>query len=286
MDGCMAPKSSGFSMARKRGHADMETVPGTPPLPNTADTSDTVDLTSSEDPRPSRKQRRTGPSPLFKKTTATVPRTLPMDPHDALLEELKGKYVILVATVISSSKIEKKITTVLDHLGHIDMFDPACVPGVMMLHARAGDTSKMVTVMETAKRRMGQLGQKWYQYNRVYEVAKELDDKGDNSNAISSGGDGEGGTQTVIDDTMFMDGNEEDDDNKAFEPTKSIFDVTLQPTRSLFDLTLQDKPATDTKKKNVYMSIFLSRVPMPELQDKPSFTLQTNAGEMEAGRKK
>ncbi|CAN8105856.1 unnamed protein product [Discula destructiva] len=251
------------NMRRKRDHGEMDidTVTTSPtPASSPNKPTDIVDLTS-DNPRPSRKQRRVGPS------TTTIPRTLPMAPHDALLAELRGKYSLITATVISSSKINKKVSAVLAHLGHIDMFSADCVPGVMMLHARAGDTSKLVTIMELAKRRMSEVGHKWYQYNRVYEVAEEPGSKGKKNDDATSSGGGANGTETVVVEDTVLEGNEDEDD--AFEPTKT-----------LLDLTLQDKPATDSQNKNAYMSIFLSRVPMPELQAKPSFTLQTNESQL------
>lgn len=183
-----------------------------------------------------------------------------MEPHEELLAELKGKYEIMTTSVISSSKIHKKVTTVLSHLGHVDLFSQESRPGVMMLHARATDASKMVTVMELAKRRMGEIGQVWYQYNRVYEVAEERGNKA--SLPLNSGGWADG-AQTVIEDTVLED---EDDEDDAFEPIETPL-----------NLAIRDKPAIVSK--NTYMSMFLSRVPMLELQTKASITLQTNAGQ-------
>lgn len=154
----------------------------------------------------------------------------------------------------------------LSHLGHIDMWDIECVPGVVMLHARAGEANKLVTVMELAKRRLTESGYKWYQYNRVYEVAEERRVEGTKKN---DGTDHSKNKTTddslmVIDDTLLeKEEGDEDDEADAFEPIKT-----------LMDLTIQDKPATESK--NAYMSVFLSRVPMPELKAMPGFTLQDN----------
>lgn len=130
----------------------------------------------------------------------------------------------------------------------------------MMLHARANDASKMVTVMEIAKRRMGEIGQVWYQYNRVYEVAESRSHK---AGSTSNGSGRAQGTHTVIEDTIQID---EDEDDGSFEPMQTPL-----------DLAIRDKPTTEPK--NTYMSMFLSRVPMPELQAKAFITLQTNAGQ-------
>lgn len=200
------------------------------------------------------KRQRVGPS------NATIPTTLPMQPHGELLQELKGKYSIATTSVIASSKINKKVTQVLSHLGHVDLFSQSSVPGVMMVHARANDANKMVTVMEIAKRQMNQAGQPWYQYNRVYEVA---DGRGSRANAIGRGAD-----LTVIENTVLEGGDaDEDDEEDAFEPVENTFERAIR-----------EKPAEESK--TTYMSIFLSRVPMPELQSKSYITLQTNGDEI------
>lgn len=205
-----------------------------------------------------------------------------MRPHEELLQDLKGKYEIATATVISSSKINKKVTSVLSHLGHVDLFSPDSRPGVMMLHARAGDASKMVTVMELAKRRMGEAGVVWYQYNRVYEVTEEAVVRGGKSGGSNnSGGGWAGGSQTFIEDTVMGgedDGKDGKDDNDE-EEEEDAFDLAETP----FELAVRDKPATESK--TTYMSMFLSRVPIPELQTKVFITLQTNANQLGSQQK-
>lgn len=133
-----------------------------------------------------------------------------------------------------------------------------------MVHARANDANKMVTVMEIAKRQMNQAGQPWYQYNRVYEVA---DGRGSRENVPT----GRKADQTVIENTVLEGGDadedDEDDEDDAFEPVETAFERAVL-----------DKPAEESK--TTYMSIFLSRVPMPELQSKAYITLQTNGAEI------
>ncbi|KKY33643.1 hypothetical protein UCDDA912_g06353 [Diaporthe ampelina] len=228
----------GGSAGAKRPVSDID-VPETKPSP--------IETNSN-------KRQRVGGS------NAIMPTTLPMQPHEELLQELKGKYSIATTSVIGSSKINKKVTQVLSHLGHVDLFSQTSVPGVMMVHARAHDANKMVTIMEIAKRQMNQAGQPWYQYNRVYEVA---DGRGARCNPTGRGAD-----QTFVENTVL--GGEdasEDDEEDAFEPVETAF-----------ELAIREKPAEETKA--TYMSIFLSRVPMPELQSKAYITLQTNGAKI------
>lgn len=236
-------------------------------VPASSSTPEVVDLTS-DNSQSTRKQRRVGPS------TSTIPRTLTMQPHEELLSELRGKYNIFTGSVISSTKINKRVTSVLSNLGHIDLFssEPG-KPGVMMLHARAGASSKMITVMELAKRRMSETGITWYQYNRVYKVVgQEVDTKGKGGSGSGHRRGGFGGNQTVIEDTMMEmeegDGDEdgEEDEEHAFESMQT----------AAIDLAISDNPATESEA--TCMSMFLSRVQIPELQSKMCITLQTNAG--------
>ncbi|KAL1875353.1 hypothetical protein Daus18300_003092 [Diaporthe australafricana] len=201
----------------------------------------------------SNKRQRVG------RSNSTIPTTLPMQPHEELLQELKGKYSIATSSVISSSKINKKVTQVLSHLGHVDLFNPSSIPGVMMVQARAHDANKMVTVMEIAKRQMNKAGQPWYQYNRVYEVA---DGRGARANRSGRVPD-----QTVVENTV-LEGQDADEDEE---------DDAFEPVETAFERAIREKPAEESKA--TYMSIFLSRVPMPELQSKTYITLQTNGGE-------
>lgn len=205
----------------------------------------------------SNKRQRVGSS------NATIPTTLPMQPHEELLQELKGKYSIATTTVIASSKINKKVTQVLSHLGQVDLFSQSSVPGVIMVHARANDANKMVTVMEIAKRQMNQAGQPWYQYNRVYEVA---DGRGSRGNPTGRGAD-----QTVIENTVLECGG-------ADNGTDSGEEDPFEPVETAFERAIREKPTGESK--TTYMSIFLSRVPMPELQSKTYITLQTNGAEI------
>lgn len=211
------------------------------------------------------KKQRVGGGPAAVSTT--IPRTLPTQPHEELVRELEAKYHVQATSVVSSSKINKKVTSVLSHLGHVDLFDPASRPGVIMLHARDKDASKMVTVVELAKRRLAEVGQPWFQYNRVYQVAEQP--KTSNSK-LGRAANRRVEDETIIEDTALggvdVDGDE-DEDEDAFEPMENAFEQAIRKTPAV-------EPAS------TYMSMFLARVPIPELQAKAFMSLQTNAAEL------
>lgn len=269
-----SPNNSSNNLRRKRDFAEVDTIPASPSArpPATATTQGQGQQQHSD--QRSRKQRRVGPAP------STLPQTLPSEPHEELLQELRGRYEIVTTSVLSSSKINKKVTTVLAHLGRVDLFSAESRPGVVMLHARAGDASKMVTVMELAKRRMGEAGITWYQYNRVYEVAGTARSGG--AAGHGRGGGNPGGTggqnQKMVEDTVMgagMNGQGESDDDDDDEDDE---DDAFEPVETPLELAARSKPAAEPK--STYMSVFLSRVPIPELRAKSSMTLQTNASEI------
>lgn len=223
--------TSSKSKGSKRPHPDAETI---------------IPASSTNITPASQKKQRVGPS------TSSIPRTLPMHPHEDILGELQKKYKVLDTSVISSSKIEKKVSSILAHLGRFDFVDLAVLPGIMMLHARASDTGKMTSVIELVKRRIGESHQPWYQYNRLYEVSSEGRPKQQPS-------------QTVIEETVLGE-NEDDGEDDDFE----MMDTP-------FERALREKPVAETMP---YMSIFLSRIPVPELQAKSYITIQSNVDEI------
>lgn len=110
------------------------------------------------------------------------PTTLPLEPHAAILADLQHKYAVRVLSVISSTRMEKRIKAVLEHLGGDSK------PGVVLLHARAPDANKLVSIAEIVKRRIREgyfagadkamkkktkkdaAAVAWCQYDRIYDV--------------------------------------------------------------------------------------------------------------------
>lgn len=197
------------------------------------------------------KRVRTGPAPPH------VPNTLPMQPHEDVLAELKPKYDVKTLSVISSTPIAKRVEQVLAHLGRFHPSDMSVLPGVVLVHARADQAGKMTSVVELVKRRVHEAEQKWFQYNRLYEVSVEPRRAAERS---------------IIEDTVLGDhggGSEEEDD----------FEVMQTP----FERAVHKEPEVTMKP---YMSIMLSRVPILELQAKDYITTQSNSDQIEYLRKK
>lgn len=152
----------------------------------------------------------------------------------------------------------------------------------MMLHARASDASKMVTVMELAKRRMGEAGVAWYQYNRVYEISDSLSRSTAGCSASQSEKADGAYSQTVIKETI-LDGGLDNVEAQDEESEDRYEEGDAEEVITSLESVARDKPSTESK--STYMSMFLSRVRIPELQSKSYMTLQTNEGELRNRRK-
>lgn len=223
------------------------------------------------------KNQKNQPKPKTAKTEKET-GTLPLEPHAAVLAELRPRRDVLVLSVISSSKMEKRIAAILGHLGRSPLADPSepaaaqgasaaaapPPPGAVLLHARSADSGKLISIAEIAKRRMREgfyregpqsdgrtAALAWYQYNRLYDVQTEVK-KGHENN--ENRGENE-------------DNEEQDED--GFEP---------MPQR--FQEAVGDAAAGQTVTRT-YMSIILSRVALPELLRHSDITCQASVDPVE-----
>ncbi|KAK1731103.1 hypothetical protein CaCOL14_005595 [Colletotrichum acutatum] len=189
-------------------------------------------------------------------------QTTPLPPsHEALLADLRSKYDVLPAFTISSTKIQKRVTWLLQHLRKNDG-DPR--KRAVLVYARPGEVAKMISIVETVKRIVAAENRvdgkeeeesrgKWYQYSLMYE----LPPKPDVVEETVLGG-GSSGTRN---------GSEEDDDGDEddFEVMESRFERAVLP-----------QPVKRAAKS---LSIFLSLAPVPELKARDDVTTQTNAAQ-------
>ncbi|TLS24141.1 hypothetical protein PpBr36_08132 [Pyricularia pennisetigena] len=206
----------------------------------------TTTISSTDDATKNKKQR-TGPS------NSQIPSRLPLEPHEAILTELRPRYDVATFSVISSTSMSKRIDQILNHLGRFHPSDMAVLPGAALLHARSRDAAKMVSLTELVRRRIHEEGQKWFQYNRLYEVDVEASHE-----------------STIIEETVLH-GVSDDLDEDGFEVAAT---ERAANTPNVFERAVMGRPKTEHA---LYMSVFLSRVPIPELRAKPFITEQTNS---------
>lgn len=177
------------------------------------------------------------------------------------LESVEAKFQVQIHSVISSSKIQKKVTSVLRHLTASDT--PAEEgPRVSVLRAKAPDAGKLVTIAEIAKRELsaqkeGGTGGRWFQYIGLGEQAKE--------------GSKEVDRKIAVDNTISSDkAQDEDDPGDEDEPVEPQ-DGTTTATKTPFERAIEGRPK---KQVVAMMSLFLSRVSIDEL--KKQYGEQTN----------
>lgn len=78
--------------------------------------------------------------------------------------DLSAKYTLLQLSVISSSSISNRTTSLITHIKST----PAdSKPAVVALHAKAPVANKLISIVEIAKRELKKDGQRFYQYNAL-----------------------------------------------------------------------------------------------------------------------
>ncbi|KAI1098605.1 hypothetical protein F4804DRAFT_119319 [Jackrogersella minutella] len=187
-----------------------------------------------------RKRADTGPIPPNKKARLESSLNLSSIEDAKILQAVESKYEIQVHSIISSSKIQKKVVTVLRHLTS----SATNKPNVSILRAKASDTGKLVSVAEIAKRELEKRtddGRIWFQYIALGEEIKEIPR-------------GEG--NTIIEETKLGDAGDDD-----FEVMKTPFERAIESQPRLRGVPI--------------MSLFLCRVSVEEL--KKRYGEQTNA---------
>ena len=228
------------------------TIPATQPS-NLQNTSKRKRPESSKDDILAKKQR-------FMQEDATPVSTLSssLTPLESLLSELRPKYEVKTMSVITSTSICKHIDKALAHLSRFSFLDASVLPGVIVLYTKSKAASKAVTVAETIRRRISEGGQKWYQYNVLYEIALHAQTARESS---------------IVEETLLS------DDETSPESFGLLH--TGATRASLWDLAV-DAPKSQSQ---AVMAVFISRVPVAELLPFCNTGVQTNASEIDRRRK-
>lgn len=234
-------------------------------------------ITTHEAPIPMAAGKRKSPSDdyahvesLKKRRTAETrnPKPSPTSPYmqvyNPILDTLKSKYEVKVMSVIPSTSINKHIDKALQHLSRFSAWDQKVLPGTVLLCAKSTTSNKLITIAELIRRRIGETEQKWYQYNVLSETICE-------EPALGTAEDHSVAEETI----MAVDGEEDDEEEApAFETMrlkKTIHELAVEPPKIRYQ---------------AYMTVLLSRVPLEELRNIPSVSLQTNEQHVEQLRKK
>lgn len=184
--------------------------------------------------------------------------------YNPLLAKLSPKFEVKAMSVMPSTSISKHVDRALEHLGRFSPWDQTILPGVVLLCAKQPATSKLITIAELVRRRIGESEQKWFQYNIVKEMVIE-----EPTPASAAAGE-----LSVVEDTfMAVDGEDvEGADDEYFETRQpTIHEQAVQPAKVRY---------------KAFMSVLLSRVPLHELRTEFYVSCQTNEELIERKRKK
>jgi len=137
----------------------------------------------------------------------------------AITKELARSYELRVTSIISSSKIQKKVKAVLEFLttsSEVDM-----KPRVIILHSKAAPASKLITIAEIAKRELGRDAGVWFQYSAIGELVTErqADPTRKLMAAVQEGDVNEEGSQ---------DAAGQDEEEEGFETMKTPFERAIE----------------------------------------------------------
>ena len=229
----------------------------------------------TDDPLPS--STRMPPPPSQQKQSDHGPAAPSRSSIDLPLEihHLLPKYDFTSMSILSSAKMSQKIALVLSRIRVADSAT-AAKPGVVVLHAKAAVASKMIGIVEIAKKEIEREGGKWWQYSKLEPKVEEMKPKlkhkprqnkttteitGEIRNAepvlegIEAGKEVDGATQEpgeVVD----PDNGEVADDN-----SEEGFETMISPPQRA--ALSMEKP----KVRSVpVMTIFIGRVPLPALK--------------------
>jgi hypothetical protein len=215
----------------KKSHGEADFSENGPPSKRIKTSADyptlLVDITAQNDDSipPSAADRLVPPS-----TTSTVSATS-IPGNEALHAELSSTYNVTTTSIISSSKIEKKATRLLELLNTYPVTKGE-KENLVALYAKANVASKMISVVEIAKREIAERGGKWFQYNAVGELVEErkLKPQGSEKGGKNGVGDASTASEKVGDPQKEEEdeNNEADSGSEAFETMKTPFERAIE----------------------------------------------------------
>ena len=147
---------------------------------------------------------------------ADISTSLPTFALPTDLRHLTKRHNLFELAINSSSKIRAKVTTLISHLQQpgSDEKTPLAV-----LHCEAPKASKLISIVEIAKRELEKDGIVWWQYSRVDSVIKEMKQNGNKKGQHTGKLGVASATEDVAVEAIADDINQEDEE-EAFETMK------------------------------------------------------------------
>lgn len=160
--------------------------------------------------------------------------------HQPIVKKLQeAGYEVLVASVISSTQIRKRVTQATAHLVALHE-----AKRLVLLHARTAEVCKLITIVELCKRTLSDEGKAWYQYNQLYELPERTSTEKTRKNSDSAS-------------------RADESDSDGFEAMSGCSDKAA--------------PMPAPKRRDMSMRVFLSAQPIPELRERQDTTEQRSS---------
>lgn len=211
--------------------------------------------------RPAKKPKNNKLPPTTQSTTTQATDSNPIDSFQrvssknipqsssdlsSLVGDLWETHDLTTMSIISSSQIQQKVKRVLEILAVYPTVPPA-KSNVVMLHAKAVVASKMISIVEIAKREIGKNEGKWFQYSTVEQQLEEKEVRHNKGSTNDTNGKASGEVETT--------GLDEDpeDDGEGFETMKTPFERALEGKQKVRAVPI--------------MAIYLSRVRIESLSN-------------------
>ncbi|KAI4133834.1 MAG: hypothetical protein LQ347_002025 [Umbilicaria vellea] len=208
-----------------------------------------------------------------KSTPSLVDQVLPEQ-----LRPLKATCNFVTMSIISSSRIQQKVRSLLDHMAKFSFADIKGKPGVVMLRARGDVAAKMISIVEIAKREIEKERGKWWQYSGVHAEVTELKEPQMTEDSYTEEAllDWQKQQKYHVDGAKTEAQQATNDPKTANEP---------DPTDEEDDFESMDQEARDEEttatgesepRKKIrsvpVMMTYMSRVPIPELKETYGYT--------------
>jgi hypothetical protein len=148
-------------------------------------------------------------------------------------------------SILTSTKIEKKVSFVLEKLAQYPAIPPS-KPAVVFLHSKAVAASKLITIVEIAKREIAAKGGKWFQYNALSQLMEERKRRKHDSS--------HGEQKESMDVDRLEKSGDEEEEGDSFEVMKTPFERAIEGTPKVRAVPI--------------MAIYLSRVRIESLRKK------------------
>ncbi len=172
------------------GSSTSKPLEGTPERSSLPTTMEPV-YTWEEDPRPAKRKKTTNTEDAYHQTSmilkagpqedipdvansGVAAANLSTDQLHSELRHLQDIFEFTTMSIVSSSKMEQKVRNLLLRTKRLS---EGTKPGVVILTAKADVASKMVGIVEIAKRTIRQEGGKWWQYSKLHSQVIELKKK-------------------------------------------------------------------------------------------------------------